>query len=76
MSEKELLFIIGHIINGDSQLRKLRQFIYGQQQPEDEWELEMEKISNRFDYNLNEEESTFNFFYVAAGVLIGTVDHP
>lgn len=177
MSEKELLFIIGHeighIINGDSQLRKLRQFIYGQQQPEplityrfdiynllcelgadrygyiacdgdeeasiramyklvsgfqlenvrinvqalieenqkhldyfmhnrdkhignthpvhpirihslhvyataqteDELELEMEKISNRFDYNLNEEESTFNFFYVAAGVLIGTVDH-
>ena len=49
--------------------------IYATAQTEDELELEMEKISNRFDYNLTEEDSTFNFFYVAAGVLIGTIDH-
>lgn len=63
MSEKELLFIIGHeighIINGDSQLRKLRQFIYGQQQPEP-------LITYRFDiYNLLCELGADRYGYIA-----------
>jgi len=65
MSEQELLFVIGHeighLINGDAQLRKLRRFIYGKN------ELPT-FLQYRFDlYNLLAELAADRYGYIACG---------
>lgn len=66
MSEKELLFVvgheIGHLINGDSQLRKLRNFIYKEEDEVPDF------ITSRLNlYRLLSELSADRYGYIACG---------
>ena len=66
MSEKELLFVvgheIGHLINGDSQLRKLRNFIYKEEDEVPDF------ITSRLTlYRLLSELSADRYGYIACG---------
>ena len=66
MSEKELLFVvgheIGHLINGDAQLRKLRNFIYKEKDEVPDF------ITSRLNlYRLLSELSADRYGYIACG---------
>ena len=48
--------------------------LYATAQTDEQLTEEMAKIEERF-FNLDEEDATFHHFYVAAGILLGSVDH-